>query len=57
MPISTNKIELQRFLGMINCMGKFIPDLLLHYELYLKDIIVVMNSQHHKNHHHVTANF
>ena len=27
MPLPTNKKELQRFLGMVNCLGKFLPNL------------------------------
>jgi hypothetical protein len=29
MPIPTSQVELQRFLGMVNYLGKFIPHLLL----------------------------
>ena len=48
LPVPTTKVELQRFLGMINYLGKFIPNLATITaplrELLLKDICFVMKN-------------
>ena len=37
-PVPTTKVELQRFLGMVNYLGKFIPNLANHYSLFTRTV-------------------